>query len=308
MASLDIVDILADAGVKQIKEGEKEISALCPMHKERVGKEDSHASWSINRHTYVHHCFSCGYSGTLVGLLIDLQGYAPEDIEAEIAKSSFLRTMDKIEQKQQEPEEARPPTEWELSNILTSVPDRLLTLRQLRRHAVDAYGVRWDPDRKAWVLPIYHPDGSLMGVQYRQKGVVINAPKGMNKAITLFGHQQMQLLSSVWVTLVESPLDAVRLYGLGIPALASFGAWVSDEQITLLCRNYRRVMLAMDNDKVGKQSTDMLRFNLRKRGMPHAVFRYRGLLTADGGIAKDLGDVGLDEDILRAYDESKGLV
>lgn len=305
MASLDIVDILADAGVRQIKEGEKEISALCPMHKERVGREDSHASWSINRHTYVHHCFSCGYSGTLVGLLIDLQGYAPEDIEAEIAKSTFLRTMDKIEQKQREPEEERPPTEWELANILTDVPDRLLHLRRLQRHAVDAYGVRWDPERKSWVLPIYHPDGPLMGVQYRQKGSVINAPTGMNKAITLFGFPQMRLLSSVWITLVESPLDAVRLYGLGIPALASFGAWVSDDQVTLLARNFRRVLLALDNDKVGKQATDQMRFNLRKRSVPHALFRYQGLLTADGAIAKDIGDVASDAAILAAYNESK---
>lgn len=305
MASLDIVDLLSDAGVRQIKEGEKEITALCPMHKERVGKEDSHASWSINRHTFVHHCFSCGYSGTLVGLLIDLQGYAPEDLQAEIAKSSFLRTMEKIEQKQEEPEEERPPTEWELSNILTDVPERLLTLRRLQRHAVDAYGVRWDPDKKSWVLPIYHPDGSLMGVQYRQKGTVINAPKGMNKAITLFGFQVPILLSDGWVTLVESPLDAVRLYGLGIPAIASFGAWVSDEQITLMCRNYRRIVLAMDNDKVGKQATDMLRFQLRKRSQPHVVFRYDGLRTADGGIAKDLGDVESDAAILANYAASK---
>ena len=304
MASLDITSLLEQAGVRQIREGQKEVTALCPMHKERVGKEDSHASWSINRHTFVHHCFSCGYSGTLVSLLVDLQGYAPEDIQTEIAKSSFLRTMEKITKRDEEPEE-RPPTEWELSNILTPVPDRLLTLRQLQRNAVDVYGIRWDPERKSWVLPIRHPDGTLMGVQYRQKGVVLNAPKGMNKAITLFGYNEMMLRSDVWVTLVESPLDAVRLYGLGIPALASFGAWVSDEQVTLLCRNFRRIMLAMDNDKVGRQATDMLRMQFRKRNQPHAVFRYDGLTTADGGIAKDLGDVALDEDILTAYQRSK---
>lgn len=307
MASLDIVDILHDAGVKQIKEGEKEISALCPMHRERVGKEDSHASWSINRHTFVHHCFSCGYSGTLVGLLIDLQGYAPEDIEAEIAKSSFIRTMEKVERKQEEPEE-RPPTEWELSNILTDVPDRMLALRRLHRDAVDVYGIRWDRDRKSWVLPIHHADGSLMGAQYRQKGVVLNVPKGMAKAETLFGFQQMAMLSPTWVALVESPLDAVRLYGLGIPAVASFGAWVSARQVELLCRNFNRIMLAMDNDKVGRQATEFLEVQLKLQHKPHAVFRYQGLTTEDGVPAKDIGDVWADGDIIVAFQKSKAIL
>ncbi|NBZ97039.1 MAG: hypothetical protein EBR40_11560, partial [Proteobacteria bacterium] len=208
MATLDILGVLAEAGIKNLREGEKEVSGSCPMHYERLGRVDAHASWSINRHTFVHHCFSCGYSGTLTGLLVDLQGYAPDDIETLVLAHSFKRKHAENVARQQSPEE-KVVTEWELSHVLQPVPERLLAFRRLAANAAEVYGVRWDPKAKSWVLPVRSPDGTLIGAQYRQKGVVLNNPKGLEKASTLFGFVEMRHHSRI--TLVESPLDAVRL-------------------------------------------------------------------------------------------------
>lgn len=299
-ASFDIIHVLDKAGVKNLREGSKEISGLCPMHKQRLGREDRHSSWSINKITYVHHCFSCGYAGTLTGLLIDLQGYAPEDIEQEIAKSSFLRTLDKIEQKKNPvtPE----VTEWSLSHRLTDVSDGLLALRKLKRHAADKFQIRWDKELRSWVIPVRDPDGLLLGAQYRQKGNVINAPHGLQKSSTLFGLYEMK--NEDCVALVESPLDVVRLYGAGIPAVSSFGAWVSDQQVMLLARNFKTIVLALDNDPTGNKASIRIGESLRKRGSAAIPFVYKGLLTEDGHPAKDLGDVASDTDIILGWKRS----
>jgi hypothetical protein len=281
-----VASILAQAGVRNIREGQKEITGSCPMHKERVGRADAHASWSMNRHTFVHHCFSCGYSGTLSMLLTDLQGYAPDDIETMVREATVGTNMRKLaERAEAKAPERRAATEWELTHTLTDMPDRLLELRHLRREAVDAYGVRWDKTTKSWVLPIRDPNGVLLGAQYRQKGNVLNLPEGLEKSVTLFGFSEMRQYNRV--ALVESPLDAVRLFGLGIPAVSSFGAWVSPTQVELLARNFTSVVMMLDNDKAGKEATAHTAEALRRRRCVPIPFSYRGLDAKDPGDVED---------------------
>lgn len=307
MPSLDVSSILIDAGVEILSVGTKEITGRCPMHKERVGKDDRHASWSMNKHTFVHHCFSCGYSGTLSGLLIDVQGYAPDDIETEIRAASFLNTMAKVGRAVL-PERVEPPiTEWVLANKMADMPQRLLDRRRLARSAVETFGVRWDPDSRVWVLPIRTPEGDLMGAQLRQKGTVINNPTGMEKSVTLFGLDIASRARETQVALVESPLDAIRLHGLGIPAVASFGAWVSPRQIELLARHFHTVVIALDNDPAGQQSVPFVRKGLQRRSTFAPSFSYEGLTTEDGRPAKDPGDVYSDQRLVSAWKMSLGL-
>ena len=52
-----------------------ELMGICPMHLERTGREDHNPSWSINLETGVHHCFSCGYKGTLLTLVAEVQDF-----------------------------------------------------------------------------------------------------------------------------------------------------------------------------------------------------------------------------------------
>lgn len=288
--TIDLAGILQNAGVRNLKDSSKEISGSCPMHAKRLGRTDRHASWSINKYTYLHNCFSCGYKGTLTGLLLDLTGSAPENIEAELARTSFLQKIaDRVEQEPEEPL----LTDWSLHNLLLDVPDQLLSRRHLRRHAIDEYEVRWDSNRKCWVLPIRTISGEIIGAQYRQRGSVLTLPKSVEKSKTLFGIFQMKKHDIV--ALVESPLDAVRLYGLGIPAVASLGAWVSVEQCRLLSRNFGRVVVALDNDIPGRQASETTLKLLRKLGSPAIPFSYRGIAE------KDVGDVESDSVITDAW-------
>jgi hypothetical protein len=290
--AVDLRNLLENAGVIPTSETAKEIHARCPMHVARTGHPDRHPSWSINKHTYVHFCFACGYKGTIRGLLIDLQGTAPENLEATIQRDTFLRRMAPV---REAPEVYVEPvvTEWALRYRYTDVPQRLLEFRHLTRPAIDALQVRWAADTRQWVLPLRSFTGELLGAQYRQKGSVATLPEGLAKSALLFGFPQVSAGS--YCALVESPLDAVRLFGLGIPAVSSLGAWVSHEQITVLARFFSRVFIALDDDDAGNQAADVVAPMLRRAGCVPLRWNYTGLVDEDGHKAKDLGDVASDD-------------
>ena len=298
---IDLRDTLEAAGIQGLRETPKELVGRCPGHFERTGHEDHKPSWSVNKTTYVHFCFSCGYKGTLTQLLTDLTGSAPIDLVDELQRQSFLSRIAVREQ----PEETLEPviSEWAITHLLDDVPQKLLEMRYLMRSAIDAYRVRWNRDTRQWVMPVWSPSGDLLGAQYRQSGSVLTLPTGMEKSRTYFGYHEAKQYD--WAVLVESPLDAVRLFGLGIPAFATLGAWVSREQVTLMARCFSYVVLALDNDKAGNEAAEVVGPMLKRQGCAALSWDYTDLTDVDGEPAKDVGDVPDDEMLLAALTRTR---
>ena len=301
---IDLLRYLADAGIQQLHDGRKEIAGVCPAHIKRTGHADTHPSWSINKQSYLHYCQSCGYKGTLTSLLIDLTGAAPEDLEQQLHEQSFLRKMAEV---RAEPDTVLEPlfnlTEWGLMNLMRDVPRRLLESRWLRRHAIDHYQVRWNRDTKQWVMPLRSPTGNLIGAQYRQTGNVLTLPATVEKGTTLFGYSLMSQYD--WVVLVESPLDAVRLFGLGINAVSSLGAWISAAQCRLLARSFTTIYMALDDDTAGHRGAEIATRMLRKQGAAVVAWSYHGLQDEEGRKAKDVGDVPDDDALLASWQHTR---
>jgi hypothetical protein len=289
----DIVSLLESLGLENIRERETEVSASCPMHFQILGREDRHASWSINKETGAHNCFSCGWKGGLATLYLDLTGEIPEDLSLELQKSAFQQNF-------VEPRDRREflNAEYDLGEIVP-VPEKLLERRHIIPWAADAYGVGWDPERLCWVLPILTESGVLIGAQYRQKGAVFNQPQGVTKSKYLFGLNMVKDRDTV--ALVESPLDAVRLYGLGIPAVSSFGAGVSRTQLDILNRHFSIVVMALDKDEAGYEATERSSDYLRKLGCAVLHYRYQNLP------GKDPGDVEDDNSLVDAWQKTFSL-
>ena len=303
--ALNLLTVLHDAGVQRLHEGTKEIAGACPQHEARTGHIDRHPSWSINKFSYLHFCQACQYGGTLTQLLTDLLGSAPEDLEFDLKQQSFLRTMSDV---RAAPTQVLEPvenilTEYMLKYTLTDPPRRLLEFRQLRLEAIAMYQVRWNPDTRQWVLPLRSPGGELLGAQYRQKGSVLTLPEGIEKSTTLFGYSVMSHYD--YAALVESPLDAVRLFGLGIPAVSSLGAHVSAEQCRLLARTFGVIYMALDNDKAGRQGAEFASTNLRRFGAAPIPWCYDGLVDDEGQRVKDVGDVALDDAIIASWQRTR---
>ena len=300
--AVDLMTILSQAGVNDLHEGRKEIKAQCP----NPSHDDHKPSWSINKLTCLHHCFACGYGGTLTALLVELTGVAPPDLEQTLKQQGFLRQMEGV---RHQPDETLEPvlpylTDWSLMNVLVDVPQKLLDFRRLLRQAVDAYQVRWNPDSRVWVLPLRDPyTGSLMGAQLRRVNSVLTQPAGLPKSTTLFGYSQVESYDTCM--LVESPLDAVRAFGLGIPCLASLGAWPSTAQVTLMARCFAAVYVALDDDQAGHDGAEFVTAGLRKRGCAAIPFRYDGLKDEDGNKVKDIGDVADDGALVEAWQKTQ---
>jgi hypothetical protein len=277
-------DLLYHIGVEDIRPAGSEVRGRCPKHEERTGRREQYPRhWSVNRVTGQHHCFSCGYSGGLVRLINEVG-----DIgiwEANKLLHVFDVELDTVTEEGawEPPAEARVE---EHVHEFGPVPDRALRVRRLPRESVDRYGVRWDAEEPAWMLPIFGPSGHLWGYQTKSSDRVRNYPPGIKKSHTLFGLNLLAGSSSVM--LVESPLDVVYLDGLGYPAVASFGASVSDHQMRLLVAQASDIILALDNDQAGQAETHRLVAQKWHHRLGIEVFNY-----PDKG--KDPGELSLPQ-------------
>lgn len=268
------MNILDRLGIECHQAG-NELVALCPMHEARTGKVDTSPSWSINTVTGLHHCFSCGYGGNAVTLVADVLRIGRDQaiawlgddrptVEALKARVEMVRPVVVHEE----------PFDPLWFRSFDSVPDDLMAQRGILPSSCEKFGLRY---RDGWAIPICDPDGHMIGWQQKSPGRVRNHPTGVRKSQTLFG---LALLTDSCVV-VESPLDAVLSDQYGHPAVATFGASVSDTQIDLIAK-YDPV-LAFDNDEAGRAATSKVSRALQIRGVIHRIVEW------PSGV-KDFGD------------------
>jgi len=289
-----VEEALGSLGVEITEIRADELVAQCPAHKDRTGKEDSNPSWSINARTGVHFCFSCGFRGNLYTLTRDLgDETSAKRMLSEYERLGHVSVLDgSISLKAEPMTPLFVPSSGERIELSESKvsryeepPDWALNRRRILAEGARIYGVRWNPKRETWILPLRWPDNfRLMGVQEKGEKTRYfhNRPKSVPKAETLFGIDTVQ--DSTEVVVVESPLDAVLLSDLGYPAVAICGGKVSAEQAMILMELFDRVFFWLDNDDAGKTETE----RLRKLHMRMGAVNFR-FLTPDTEW-KDPGD------------------
>ena len=284
---IDVEKVLLGLDLHLYAQRGVEVNGLCPMHKKRTGKEDHSPSWWINSESGAHICFSCGYKGNIFTLVADIKGISYFDAQDYIGESvevpldALMRRIKDLPQYVQ-PEETIAMSEARLA-VYIDPPDIELKKRFLTRDAVKIHGVLWDKNNNAWILPIRDPEnGMLLG--WQEKGArgrfFRNQPAGVKKSRTVFG---VQILSSTEpLIVVESPLDSVRLTGLGHNSVSTFGAIMSEEQAKILRRS-PKIIAAFDNDKAGHTANEQIRVLARKYGMDLYYFNYSGIDVKDVG-------------------------
>ncbi|WP_369042210.1 CHC2 zinc finger domain-containing protein [Streptomyces sp. Midd1] len=281
----DVAGAMVRLGIEVVREvsgdDSTEFLARCPAHLALTGKADRRPSFSVNSRSGLFNCFSCGYAGAFIDLVEDLLGYARVEAWHWIARHGVYRTRDEEQPERKEPEERI--TEAALA-LYTPPPPEALASRRVTAEACIAFGVLWDPGKKHWILPIRNPmTGELWGWQEKGKRFFRNYPAGILKSRTLFGDLAWYGSTAL---LLESPLDAVRAYSLGIGgAFASFGAHVSEMQMRLIKSRCTTLILGLDNDTAGLTSRDRLYQRWRPRGLPMRFLDYAETP------AKDLGDM-----------------
>lgn len=295
---IDLTPYLEQTGLRISHVRGAEIQAWCPAHAERTGKADTKPSFYFNQVKLVGHCYSCDWRvGTLEMLVSHLTGGPVDDsVILEARSYSLGEAVQHIGRRKAATIDANRVLNWKWKQ-LRPVPAQLLSFRRLSAAMAAWFEVRYDPERRCWAIPVHSPHGRLLGWQERQKGAVYNYPEGMVKSGALFA---IHRYDTDRLALVESPLDAVRLYQAGIPAVASYGAEVSDAQIELLARHCSEVYVAMDNpriDAAGKRATDKVLRLLRKR-TGAVPWHYEGRI-------KDIGECRTDDEIREMFHKTR---
>jgi len=278
---MNIETILSELNLDYFIIGD-EAFASCPYHKDR------HPSWSVNTSTGLHHCFTCGFQGSLATLVSFVLGLPLAEAIAWVnSRAGMSKAKQWLESKG-----SQPPTELRLTNadlaLFIPPPLSALNSRKVTEEAAERYEVLWNPKRDSWIFPIREPvDFGLMGWQEKNERRFRNYPVSCRKSETLFGIPV--ITDDRPVILVESPIDAVRCLssraGVG---LSSYGVRVSDSQLSLIHSKSSRLILALDRDFPGLDETARVCREFKQ--LPISVFNYGNHMV------KDIGDL-TDEEI-----------
>lgn len=286
----DLADFLQNLGLEVTKSGQ-EIKARCPVHVKRTGKEDNNPSFYINADSGLWLCYSCGARGNLAHLVAELTGGNADDPEIQMAIMNHTVTQLEMPKWEKVPE---------IDNSMylhySDVPAKYLKARNIDAETARLYGIRWNSEKDSWIIPIIDLEKGLLGWQEKAKDFVRNHPKGIKMRHTLFGIERFNSKTAI---LVESPLDVVRFsssFG-GIQCLASFGASITPEQLTLLYGVADRIIVALDNDKAGITSAKAIFKNmpLTKGGVFWLKYSHTD--------AKDIGEM-TDSEIEEAVEQA----
>lgn len=286
----NIPRVLDELGIEYRERGE-ECQGLCPS----PDHDDTSPSWSVNTDTGVHNCFSCGFKGSFVHLVVSVTTWSWEDAaqfcrqRGGVEKAiSFLEKRNSSSQKT-----AQPRREAELARF-EDPPLDALAKRLLSLDACQELGVLWDVEREMWITPIRDPKtNKLLGWQEKNARLFRNFPANVPKSTTLFGYDRYKLDDAAHtlgdvrrIILVESPLDVVRLRSVGIRGgVASYGVQVSQRQLSIIASSSAdELVLALDNDDAGISKSKELRKSFRV--LPVRFFNYQG------STAKDIGELG----------------
>ena len=298
-----------ELGLRQMRQIDDEIMAMCPMHEARTGKPDNHPSFSVHAEEGYFNCFSCGYKGPFVRMVKDILEVEWADAVLWVrARGSIDRVKRKlgmgyVDSIQSGPVDTSLQYNEASLALFVDPPQWALDKRNISLEAAQFYGVRWDPKNDAWITPIRDPSGKMMGWQEKNERYFRNKPRDVAKSSTLFGLDVFE--PGTRMVIVESPLDAPRLYTAGVDGgVAAFGSGISQNQIDLAIEFAGSVVFALDADRAGDKQHEYLRNYFMRRGFPCKFMNY-------SHVPADVTDVGemTDEEILYGLETaSRGVV
>jgi len=134
-------------------------------------------------------------------------------------------------------------------------------------------------------VPVHSPDAICVGFVARSiEGKDFKNTPGLPKSKILFNLHRVKTSDRVYV--VESSFDAIRLDQVGLPAVATLGANVSNTQVELLQKYFNDIVVIADNDAAGGNMKDKI---VEKLGSSISIIQLEKQY-------KDIGDMR-DEDI-----------
>lgn len=224
---------------------------FCPYH-----NNFRTASAEVNKTTGLFFCFSCNETATL------------SDLVMHVTKRSYFESMRFIDSKGKDTNIEslvhkqlidRPEYLEFDENTINRLNDQALqseramlyfAKRLITRESVEKFKLGYSEKQDMVTVPVYAPTGICVGIVGRSvDGKEFKNSPGLPKAKVLFNLQRVKTSTTVFV--VESSFDAIRLEQVGLSAVATLGANVSNIQIELLQKYFNDIIVIADNDEAG---------------------------------------------------------
>ena len=243
--------VLNGCGIDIKLEMDGDFMIFCPYH-----NNFRTASAEVNKTTGLFFCFSCNETATL------------SDLVMHVTKRSYFESMRFIDSKGKETNIEslvhkqlidRPEYLEFDENTINRLNEQALqseramsyfAKRLITRESVEKFKLGYSEKQDMVTVPVYAPTGICVGIVGRSvDGKEFKNSPGLPKAKVLFNLQRVKTSTTVFV--VESSFDAIRLEQVGLSAVATLGANVSNIQIELLQKYFNDIIVIADNDEAG---------------------------------------------------------
>jgi DNA primase len=250
--------VLVGSGIGIEKELDNDFLIFCPYH----GNYRTPAA-EVNKETGMLFCFSCNYSTDLIQLVMDQTNRtyfeSARFIESKNSDKNFLES---VHEKLEEKPEFLPFDDLLIKrlNVQALESPRALNYfygRRITQESIKKFSLGFSENKDMITIPVTSPDGMSIGFVARSiEGKQFRNSDNLPKSKTLFNLHRVK--SSRIVYVVESSFDAIRLDQVGMPAVATLGAGISNKQVELLRQYFNEIFVIADNDEAGQQMANRL--------------------------------------------------
>ena len=250
--------VLAGAGINVESEVDSDYIIFCPFH-----SNYRTPAGEVDKIKGTFFCFSCQKIADLVELVMHTSGRTyfesvrfikskeeQTDIAQEISKRLYVKPdyvqYDELIIKR-------------LNDQALISPRALLYFksRSINETSIQKFSLGYSEKQDMVTIPVHSPDGMCVGFVARSiEGKDFKNTPGMPKSKVLFNLHRVKTASKVYI--VESSFDAIRLDYVGLPAIATLGANISNTQVELLKKYFNDIIVIADNDVAGGNMKDRL--------------------------------------------------
>lgn len=243
--------VLAGSGIQVESELDSEYIIFCPFH-----SNSRTPAGEVNKRSGLFFCFSCHHITDLVELVMHFTNrtYFESSRFIKSKETSSNLELEVVNKLRERPEYVQ-FDEVLIQRLNQQAIDspramRYFESRLITKDSVDKFKLGYSEKQDMVTIPVSAPDGMLSGFVGRSiEGKDFKNTPGLPKSKLLFNLHRIKTADKVFV--VESSFDAIRLAQVGIPAVATLGANVSNMQINLLQKYFNNIFVVADNDEAG---------------------------------------------------------
>ena len=264
---VDLKKELTNGKLATIQKKGSYISVTCPFHNDGLEKHPSCGIYigDTDADYGAFNCFTCGTKGSFVYFLSACMDSSKDYAEkwliskyGELTNTTILNL---------EPIELTNDTgiEYLDESLLKTFQSYhpYMDKRKLTQKVCEKFKVKYDPKSECLVFPVWDDKDRLVMLTRRSvKNKQFYIDKDKEKPIYLMNF--IKKLQIHEITIVESQINCLTLWGWNIPSVATFGCNITPKQIDILNKSdIKHVYLCFDGDAAGRKGNKKLISSLR---------------------------------------------